>query len=94
MYCVKCGQQLPDDARFCSKCGTETVPQNGVVNRNQRANDSVGANAEDFVAEKAAVADSINARNSVLKIIGRILLVLAALYVVGCTANLIYECVK
>jgi hypothetical protein len=21
MYCVKCGQQLPDDANFCLKCG-------------------------------------------------------------------------
>lgn len=21
MYCVKCGQQLPDDANFCSRCG-------------------------------------------------------------------------
>ena len=24
MYCVKCGAQLPDDAGFCSKCGTRT----------------------------------------------------------------------
>lgn len=22
MYCVKCGKQLPDDAVFCSSCGT------------------------------------------------------------------------
>ncbi len=22
MFCVKCGQQLPDDAKFCFKCGT------------------------------------------------------------------------
>jgi hypothetical protein len=22
IYCVKCGAQLPDDARFCAKCGT------------------------------------------------------------------------
>jgi hypothetical protein len=22
MYCTKCGNSLPDDARFCSKCGT------------------------------------------------------------------------
>lgn len=25
MYCSKCGAQLPDDARFCSKCGTPTA---------------------------------------------------------------------
>ncbi len=23
MFCYKCGLQIPDDARFCSKCGTE-----------------------------------------------------------------------
>ena len=28
MYCVKCGQQLPDDAAFCMKCG---APQRGGV---------------------------------------------------------------
>ncbi len=26
MYCVKCGQQLSDDAVFCSKCGTPQRP--------------------------------------------------------------------
>jgi DNA-directed RNA polymerase subunit RPC12/RpoP len=24
MYCLKCGNQLPDDAAFCSKCGART----------------------------------------------------------------------
>ena len=23
MYCIRCGQQLPDDAKFCSKCGAQ-----------------------------------------------------------------------
>lgn len=27
IYCTKCGAQLPDDARFCSKCGATTAPQ-------------------------------------------------------------------
>jgi DNA-directed RNA polymerase subunit RPC12/RpoP len=26
MYCLKCGNQLPDDAAFCSKCGARTNP--------------------------------------------------------------------
>lgn len=30
MFCVKCGQQLPDDAKFCFKCGTPT-PGNGAA---------------------------------------------------------------
>ena len=25
MYCTKCGQQLPNDAAFCSKCGTKVT---------------------------------------------------------------------
>jgi len=25
IYCTKCGTQLPDDARFCAKCGTATA---------------------------------------------------------------------
>ncbi len=25
MFCMQCGQQLPDDARFCSACGAPTV---------------------------------------------------------------------
>ncbi|HVH14423.1 MAG TPA: zinc ribbon domain-containing protein [Candidatus Angelobacter sp.] len=25
-YCLKCGNQLPDDAAFCSKCGVRTNP--------------------------------------------------------------------
>ncbi len=24
MYCLKCGTQLPEDAKFCYKCGTPT----------------------------------------------------------------------
>lgn len=25
MFCIRCGQKLPDDAVFCWKCGTKTV---------------------------------------------------------------------
>ncbi len=28
MFCVKCGQQLPDDANFCLKCGTPLKAEN------------------------------------------------------------------
>ena len=29
MYCIKCGAQLPDDAKFCYKCGAvQNVPGN------------------------------------------------------------------
>ncbi len=27
MFCMHCGQQLPDDARFCSKCGNKTLTE-------------------------------------------------------------------
>ena len=28
MFCTNCGQELPDDARFCSQCGTEFNKKN------------------------------------------------------------------
>ena len=31
MICNKCGQQLSDDAKFCSKCGSACIPQNNTV---------------------------------------------------------------
>lgn len=33
MYCVKCGQKLPDDARFCMNCGTRTVIESGITEK-------------------------------------------------------------
>ncbi len=29
IYCTKCGAQLPDDAKFCAKCGTPTAAGGG-----------------------------------------------------------------
>ena len=29
MYCIKCGNELPDDAKFCSKCGTPVSVNTG-----------------------------------------------------------------
>ena len=26
MFCTKCGALLPEDARFCTNCGTPVVP--------------------------------------------------------------------
>lgn len=50
MYCIKCGQQLPDDARFCFKCGAATAQQNGAAYGAQSFNDAVAAKAESFAA--------------------------------------------
>jgi ribosomal protein L40E len=30
MFCSKCGNQLPDDARFCNECGNSIAPASGV----------------------------------------------------------------
>jgi predicted amidophosphoribosyltransferase len=27
LFCYRCGQRLPDDARFCSKCGTAVLQE-------------------------------------------------------------------
>ena len=47
MYCIKCGQQLPDEAQFCCNCGTKTA--------RPTPTDEVSAKASDFV-----VSDDIN----------------------------------
>src|SRR5512132_510462 len=31
MYCLKCRQKVPDDARFCMNCGTRTVTESGIT---------------------------------------------------------------
>lgn len=31
MFCINCGAQIPDDSRFCTKCGTAVTPMQPVV---------------------------------------------------------------
>lgn len=35
MYCKNCGQQLKDDAKFCTACGTNTEPSGPIVIQTQ-----------------------------------------------------------
>lgn len=41
MYCIKCGQQLPDEAQFCCNCGAKTARPTPA--------DEISAKASDFV---------------------------------------------
>lgn len=41
MYCTKCGAELPDDANFCSKCGTPVTEAGERSKANSMANKSV-----------------------------------------------------
>lgn len=42
MICNKCGQQLSDDAKFCSKCGSACIPQNNTAEETkERQEDNV-----------------------------------------------------
>ena len=43
VYCSKCGKKIDDDSLFCTKCGTELVPQKG--------KSSIDQNIEDFAEE-------------------------------------------
>jgi DNA-directed RNA polymerase subunit RPC12/RpoP len=51
MYCLKCGNQLPDDAAFCSKCGARTNA-NGQISQTQSNN--VGASPSQILAPSTA----------------------------------------
>jgi len=51
MYCLKCGNQLPDDAAFCSKCGART---NASGQTSQTQSDNVGAPPAQILAPSTA----------------------------------------
>ncbi len=36
MYCKHCGNQIPDNSKFCAKCGHQLVPIAGPTNRNMQ----------------------------------------------------------
>lgn len=39
MRCVKCGQELPDDANFCRRCGSPTIRNMSYLVQKAREND-------------------------------------------------------
>jgi len=51
MYCLKCGNQLPDDAAFCSKCGVRTNAS-GQISQNESNN--AGASPSQILAPSTA----------------------------------------
>ncbi len=38
IYCIECGQQLPDNAKFCRQCGAKTSPTHEAAASNQSEN--------------------------------------------------------
>jgi uncharacterized membrane protein YvbJ len=48
-YCTKCGKELPDDAKFCSNCGTRV--QTGRVEEFQVASDDLIGRVKDLIHE-------------------------------------------
>lgn len=55
MFCIECGQQLPDTAHYCFKCGAKTVQQNDTAINTQHSNDIVAAKAAEFVVEDSSI---------------------------------------
>ena len=47
MYCMKCGEKLPDDALFCFKCGSRT----GERMANEQAKDDLLASSKGINSE-------------------------------------------
>ena len=60
-FCTACGRQNPDDARFCSQCGTKlvTAEQSGGESRGGAAAESPGESTATFGAahDKADTSD-------------------------------------
>ena len=51
MFCRKCGQMLPDGAKFCTNCGADTGAdgtQNAADNQNQNAQNSSGGQNQTY----------------------------------------------
>lgn len=61
MYCTKCGNELPEDARFCGKCGASI--QQGEDNKN--TNEKGSANARRGLVN--TIADSVVEKVSGIK---------------------------
>jgi hypothetical protein len=60
MYCTNCGQQLPVEAKFCSKCGAEVPPKRAEVKTKQDI-DTVAGDATGIVANEGVLDKGIKA---------------------------------
>ena len=47
MYCIKCGQMLPDDACFCLKCRTRTINNTVFENKPVKMNEKTDKEDEE-----------------------------------------------
>ena len=51
MFCTKCGNQMPEDAAFCQKCGTKVE---------QKADDTVQQATDDAVSTSVPTSQALN----------------------------------
>ena len=56
MFCYKCGNQLPDTAVFCNKCGVKTINDNTKVQANIQVNVNSAAIAQTPTIESVMIA--------------------------------------
>lgn len=94
MFCIKCGQQLPDDSGFCSKCGADlrnlgaTVSQPADENKTEGLNFSVNTDSveqqTDFESKAPEKKKKKKRTGLVLAIVLPIVLVIAVLACLFC----------
>ncbi len=85
MYCIKCGNELPDDAVFCPKCGAKQVEAAGQTSANapvENSQASVATPARTGTVDgKSSLDDYVRPRFKLYWLIPAALILLLALFI-------------
>lgn len=89
MFCSKCGQQLPDEASFCFKCGNTTVKE---IEKKQSIDDVFRSGFKKLseVSQSSMINDN-NSKNRLKKIRNLILILSIILILISIIAYFVFK---